>query len=64
MNVADADVARYLKILTLLPLEAIEGIIGRHEAQPEARIGQSELAKEVVRIIFGQKAWDQAEMIT
>jgi len=37
MNVADADVERYLKILTLLSLEEVAEIIKKHNENPELR---------------------------
>ncbi|HBA44798.1 TPA: hypothetical protein DEG21_04805 [Patescibacteria group bacterium] len=37
MNVADADIERYLKILTLLSLEDISDIMKKHNENPELR---------------------------
>lgn len=64
MNIADDDVERYLKILTLLSLEEISEIIKKHSIKPEERFWQTQLAKDVVEIIFGKKASSQAEMIS
>ncbi|MBP8017003.1 tyrosine--tRNA ligase [Candidatus Gracilibacteria bacterium] len=64
MNVADADVERYMKILTLLSLEEIADIMKKQNEKPELRFGQSALGKAVVEIIFGKKATLQVEMIT
>jgi tyrosyl-tRNA synthetase len=38
MNVADTDVERYLKILTLLNLEEISDIMEKQNKNPELRI--------------------------
>lgn len=64
MNVADADIERYLKILTLLSLEEIENIMKKHNENLELRYWQSALWKAVTEIIFGKKASNQAEMIS
>ncbi|EKE29174.1 MAG: Tyrosyl-tRNA synthetase [uncultured bacterium (gcode 4)] len=64
MNVADADIERYMKILTLKDLNEISSIMSRHNEKPELRYGQNELAKAVVEIIFGKNASSQAEMIS
>lgn len=37
MNTADADIERYLKLLTLLSLEEIQSILTQHHAAPEKR---------------------------
>lgn len=51
MNTNDEDVERFLKILTLIPLEKIEEIVKEHNQDKEKRIGQKELAYRVVEII-------------
>ncbi len=55
MNSEDADIERYLKLLTLLELEEIADIIKEHNESPEKRIGQKRLAFEVVNIIHGEQ---------
>ncbi len=64
MNVADTDVERYLKILTLLNLEEISDIMEKQNKNPELRIWQIALGKAVVEIIFGKKAVTQVEIIS
>ena len=64
MNTADADIERYLKILTLLEFDTIEQIIATHHSDPATRYGQEQLAWQVIRIIFGQDALRQAQMIS
>jgi tyrosyl-tRNA synthetase len=37
MNIADADISRYMKILTLKDIKEIDSIIVKHEEKPELR---------------------------
>ncbi|KAH3902231.1 related to Tyrosine--tRNA ligase, mitochondrial [Saccharomycodes ludwigii] len=61
-NVADADVSRFLKIFTLLPISEIERINDAHYKNPTERLGQRVLAKHVVDLIHG--CGDNAEKIS
>lgn len=61
LNAADADVARYLKALTLLPLGEIESVIAEHERDPGSRKAQRVLARHLVELLHGASAADQAE---
>jgi len=49
----DADVVRFLKIFTFLPLEQIEEIAREMAAAPEKRLAQKTLAEEMTRTIHG-----------
>jgi tyrosyl-tRNA synthetase len=64
MNVADADVSRFLKVYSLLDLEEIENIQKKHDEAPELRYGQKELAYRVCQIIFGTKAAETAKEVS
>lgn len=64
MNSEDADVERYLKLLTLLDLEEITQILSTHNQSPEKRIGQKRLAFEVVKIIHGEQEAILCQKIT
>lgn len=64
INTDDADLERYLKLLTLLTLEEISETIENHSKKPEERIGQKRLAYEVVKIIHGEADADSCEKIT
>lgn len=64
MNVTDADVERFLKLYTLLDLETIAQIVAQHHQKPEARIGQMQLARQVILTLHGTQAADQAEKIS
>jgi tyrosyl-tRNA synthetase len=50
----DADVIRFLKIFTFLPLAQIEEIVREMAAAPEKRLAQKTLAEEMTRTIHGQ----------
>ncbi|CCE61210.1 hypothetical protein TPHA_0A01260 [Tetrapisispora phaffii CBS 4417] len=52
-NTADADVSKFLKIFTLIPLEEIEEIVSNHLNNPQLREGQKILAKEVTDLLHG-----------
>jgi tyrosyl-tRNA synthetase len=61
MNVADADVERFLLQLTLLPAEECVAIAAAHEKAPHKREGQRRLAREVITIVHGPEAAAAAE---
>jgi tyrosyl-tRNA synthetase len=61
LNVADADVPRYLKALTLLPLPEVEAVIAEHAADPGPRKAQRVLARHLTELLHGRDAADQAE---
>ena len=48
---ADADVEKYLKLFTFLPLEEIKSIVQTHLASPEKRDAQHRLASEVTEMV-------------
>src|SRR4051794_29033034 len=49
----DADVARDLRWLTLLPVEQIDEVVERHQQAPQRREAQRTLAREVVALVHG-----------
>lgn len=51
LRVADADVGKYLKLFTFLPLEEIESIVQAHVVNPEKRVAQHRLAFEVTEMV-------------
>ncbi|KAK9474670.1 uncharacterized protein V1510DRAFT_390028 [Dipodascopsis tothii] len=61
---ADADVGRYLRMLTLLPLAEIERVLAAHAAAPERRAAQQVLAEEMTALIHGGEALKRAQTIT
>ena len=64
MNVMDADAIRFLKIFTFLSLDKIEEIRQQFEAAPHERLAQKVLAREVVSLVHGKKAYKEALNIT
>ena len=64
LNASDADVLNYLYMLTLLSNEDIKKIMDDHENAPHLRHAQKVLAKEVVKMVHGQKGLLQAENVT
>ncbi len=49
----DADVLRFLKIFTFLPLDQIEAIAQEMASAPEKRLAQKTLAEEITRTVHG-----------
>ena len=55
---------RFLKIFTFLSLDEIETIRQQFEAAPHERLAQKILAREVVSLVHGEKAYQEALNIT
>lgn len=65
INAQDEMVAKLLKVLTLLPLDVIDGtILPQHNSDPTLRIAQRVLAREVVDLIHGPGVGDEMAYIT
>lgn len=58
---ADADVEKYLKMFTFMPLKDIEALVEEHKKSPGFRIAQHKLAGEFVEIIHGAEESKVAE---
>jgi tyrosyl-tRNA synthetase len=61
MNVADADIERFLLQLTLLPVEECKAIAAAHAEAPHRRDGQRRLARETTTLVHGAGATAAAE---
>jgi tyrosyl-tRNA synthetase len=61
MNVADADIERFLLQLTLLPVEECVALAAAHAEAPFRREGQRRLAREVTTLVHGPEATAAAE---
>ena len=61
MNVADADIERFLLQLTLLPVEECKAIAPAHAEAPHRREGQRRLARETTTLVHGAEATAAAE---
>ncbi|HFR3796141.1 TPA: tyrosine--tRNA ligase [Streptococcus suis] len=64
LNVMDDDAVRFLKIFTFLTLDEIAKIEEEFDAARHERLAQKILAKEVVTLVHGEKAYQQALNIT
>jgi tyrosyl-tRNA synthetase len=60
LQIADADVAKFLGFFSFLPWEEIEAIAAEHAAAPERRLGQKRLAEEVTRLVHGETELQRA----
>lgn len=60
----DADVSRYLKALTLLSLEEVEGILDRHKGKEKERSAQRALADHITALIRGKETMEKCRMWT
>ena len=64
LKTADADVAKYLKLFTFMPLDEIEALVAEGEAAPERRLGQKRLAVEITRLVHSEAGLAAAERAT
>jgi len=60
INTTDEDAVKYLKIFTFLTRLEIEGIAKEHFAAPGLRIAQKALAFEIVKVVHGELAAQNA----
>ena len=61
MQMADADVVRYLPQFSLSSLEEVGALIAEHEQAPEKRTAQRSLASEMTSLVHGAEAARHAE---
>ncbi|MDW8682213.1 tyrosine--tRNA ligase [Streptococcus suis] len=64
LNVMDDDAVRFLKIFTFLSLDEIAEIEKQFDAARHERLAQKILAREVVTLVHGGEAYNQALNIT
>lgn len=64
LNTADADVDRFLRYFTFLPLEEIDELGRATRRRPEERAAQRVLAREITHLVHGETAMRQAEGIS
>ena len=64
LNSEDSEVIGYLKRLTFLSREEIEEIERQHNEAPERRLAQKTLAREILRDLHGEGAYEEAEHIS
>jgi tyrosyl-tRNA synthetase len=58
----DADVGRYLRLFTFLPVEKIDAVVEEHMKAPHERKAQHLLAREFVELVHGVEEAKDAEM--
>ncbi len=64
LNTPDADVVRFLRYFTFLPLERIDELAVATRDAPENREAQRVIAREVTALVHGDKAMREAEATT
>ena len=64
INSDDSKVEEYLKVFTFLSKEEIEDVMSKHNAEPEKRIAQKELAKQIISDLHGIEEFDKAVRIS
>ncbi|KAI9807893.1 MAG: hypothetical protein M1825_005199 [Sarcosagium campestre] len=53
LRLPDADVFRYLKLFTFIPIPKLERIMSQHNEDASKRIAQHLLAREVIQLVHG-----------
>ncbi len=61
IQMADADVVKYLPQFSLLSLDEVNSVVAQHEVSPEKRIAQRALATEMTTMVHGEHAARDAE---
>ena len=64
INFEDIMMEKYLKVYTFLTKEEIEKILEEHTKNPEVRIAQKTLAREVITSLHGESEYEQAVKIS
>ncbi|MGE4320865.1 MAG: tyrosine--tRNA ligase [Acholeplasmataceae bacterium] len=64
VNASDKDVSNYLRTLTLLDKDTIEALEKQSVEEPHLRAAQKVIASEVVKLVHGQSALDEAIRVT
>lgn len=60
LNASDADVEKWIRIFTFLPLEEIEKITNEHNKAPQQRMLQKKLAEEITAFVHGKEELEKA----
>ena len=64
INTEDVKVEEYLKVFTFLTPEEITEVMNKHNAEPEKRIAQRELAKQIITDLHGEESFKRAVKIS
>jgi len=60
MKATDVDAEKWIRIFTFLPESEISELLDQHHRQPEARILQKTLAKEITLFVHGEEGFQKA----
>lgn len=60
LNLSDEDAKRFIRIFTLMSQEEIEALESEHDKQPESRLLQKALAKDITIRVHSQEDYDNA----
>ncbi len=60
LRTEDADVSRYLRLFTFLPLPEIDALVAEHGKSPEKRLAQRKLAEVMTTLVHGCEVTQQA----
>jgi tyrosyl-tRNA synthetase len=61
LRMSDADVGKYLKMFTFIPIEEIDAMVKEHMESPSQRKAQHRLAREFVELVHGEHEAKMAE---
>ncbi|PBP27590.1 hypothetical protein BUE80_DR001496 [Diplocarpon rosae] len=61
LRTSDADVPKYLKMFTFMPLEKIDVLVTEHMHSPSQRKAQHTLARELIELVHGREEAKAAE---
>jgi tyrosyl-tRNA synthetase len=64
INTDDVKVEEYLKVFTFISLDEIDKIMIEHKKQPELRLAQKNLAKEIITDLHGKEEYEKAVHIS
>ncbi|KAK0114325.1 tyrosyl-tRNA synthetase [Cadophora gregata] len=61
LRTPDADVSKYLKLFTFMPIEQIDTLVNEHMESPSQRKAQHKLAREFVELVHGPHEAKESE---
>jgi tyrosyl-tRNA synthetase len=60
LNAKDPDAEKWIKLFTFLPQDSIHNLLRQQHEQPESRILQKSLAREVTLFVHGEEGYQKA----
>ena len=64
IRLPDSEVENLLKLLTFLPLNEVNDLVGKHQKNPDQREAQKVLAREMTLLIHGADGLTKAELLS